>query len=162
RSRRAWRCLRHSRISGCRAESPWTSRCSLRSDRSRFTTTWTITTTAAPTSRPRSAFQTGPKVLALLVLTFGLLADAQPPEHIVEIQVHGNVLTPDTEILRIAGVESGMAVEANTVDDAAARLRASKKFEQVDVLKRFASIADPSQISLVILVDEGPVTLHDD
>src|SRR5262249_62134140 len=58
--------------------------------------------------------------------------------------------------------DTGMAVEANTVDDAAARLRASKKFEQVEVLKRFASIADPSQISIVILVDEGPVTLHDD
>jgi outer membrane protein assembly factor BamA len=101
-------------------------------------------------------------VLALLVLTIGLLADAQPVEHIVEIQVHGNLLTPDAEVLRIAGVETGMAVDANTVNDAAARLRASKKFEQVDVLKRFASIADPSQISLVILVDEGPVTLRGD
>lgn len=92
----------------------------------------------------------------------GLLADAQPVAHIVEIQVHGNLLTPDAEVLRIAGVETGIAVDANTVNDAAARLRASKKFEQVEVLKRFASIADPSQISLVILVDEGPVTLHDD
>jgi outer membrane protein assembly factor BamA len=101
-------------------------------------------------------------MLALLVLTIGLLAGAQPLEHIVEIQVHGNVLTPDTEVLRIAGVETGMAVEANIVNEATARLRASKKFEQVEVLKRFASIADPSQISLVILVDEGPVTLHDD
>jgi outer membrane protein assembly factor BamA len=101
-------------------------------------------------------------VLALFLLTLGLLADVQPVEHIVEIQVHGNVLTPDAEVLRIAGVETGMAVDATTVNDAAARLRASKKFEQVDVLKRFASIADPSQISLVILVDEGPVTLHDD
>ena len=101
-------------------------------------------------------------MLALLVLTFALLADAQPLEHIVEIQIHGNVLTPDTEILRIAGVETGMAVEATTVNEAAARLRASKKFEEVEVLKRFASIADPSQISLVILVDEGPVTLHGD
>jgi outer membrane protein assembly factor BamA len=101
-------------------------------------------------------------VLALLVLAFGLLGHAQPLEHIVDIQVHGNVLTPDTEVLRIAGVETGMAVEANTVDDAAARLRASRKFEQVEVLKRFASIADSSQIALVILVDEGPVTLHGD
>jgi outer membrane protein assembly factor BamA len=101
-------------------------------------------------------------VLALLLLTLGLLTDVPPLEHIVEIQVHGNVLTPDVEVLRIAGVETGMAVDATTVNDAVARLRASKKFEQADVLKRFASIADPSQISLVILVDEGPVTLRDD
>lgn len=101
-------------------------------------------------------------MLALLVLTLGLLTDAQPAEHIVEIQVHGNLLTPDTEIRRIAALEIGAVVDANTVNDAAARLRASKKFEQVEVLKRFASIADPSQISLVILVDEGPVTLKND
>ena len=101
-------------------------------------------------------------MLALLVLMAGLLAGAQPIEHIVEIQVHGNLLTPDAEVIRIAGVETGMAVEARTVEDVAARLRASRKFEQVDVLKRFASIVDPSQISLVIVVDEGPVTFHDD
>jgi len=101
-------------------------------------------------------------VLALLVLITGLSAGPQLSEHIVDIQIHGNVLTPDVEVLRIAGVEPGMALEASTVADTAARLRASKKFEQVDVLKRFASIADPSQILLVILVDEGPVTLRDD
>ena len=101
-------------------------------------------------------------MLALLLLTLGWLTDVQPVEHIVEVQVHGNVLTPDIEVLRIAGIATGMAVDGSTVSDAVARLRASKKFEQVDVLKRFASIVDPSQISLVILVDEGPVTLRDD
>jgi outer membrane protein assembly factor BamA len=101
-------------------------------------------------------------VLALIVLMAGLLAGAQPIEHIVEIQVHGNLLTPDAEVIRIAGIETGMPLEARTIEDAAARLRASRKFERVDVLKRFASIVDPSQISLVIVVDEGPVTFHDD
>src|SRR5262245_7295301 len=55
-----------------------------------------------------------------------------------------------------------MPVDADTVDAVATRLRTSKKFEQVEVLKRFASIADPSQIALVIVVDEGPVTFHAD
>ena len=41
----------------------------------------------------------------------------------------------------------------------AARLRAAKKFDRVEVRKRFASIADPSQITLVIIVDEGPVKI---
>jgi hypothetical protein len=42
----------------------------------------------------------------------------------------------------------------------AARLRATKRFERVQVLKRFASIADPTQILLVVIVDEGPVKVE--
>jgi outer membrane protein assembly factor BamA len=87
---------------------------------------------------------------------------AQPPEHIVDIQIHGNVVTPDSEVARIAGLETGMTLDAKTLDDAAGRLRASKQFEEVEVLKRFASIADPSQISVVIVVDEGAVDFRND
>jgi hypothetical protein len=39
------------------------------------------------------------------------------------------------------------------------RLRASDRFRGVEVLKRFASIADPSQVVIVIIVDEGPVRI---
>ena len=52
-----------------------------------------------------------------------------------------------------------MPFEATTVDAVATRLRAAKRFESVEVRKRFASIADPSQITLVIIVDEGPVKI---
>src|SRR4029079_14993569 len=45
------------------------------------------------------------------------------------------------------------------LDTVAARVRPAKRFEHVQVLKRFASIADPSQIMLVIIVDEGPVKI---
>src|SRR6185436_8487753 len=64
------------------------------------------------------------------------------------------------EVRRMAGVSVGMPLEAATLDEVATRLRASKRFEQVEVRKRFASIADPSQIVLVILVDEGPVRIE--
>jgi len=107
-------------------------------------------------------FLTGTDVVAFLVLIAGLLAGAQPSEHLVDIQIHGNVLSSDDDVIRIAGIENGIAIDAGTVEEVAARLRASKKFAHVEVLKRFASIADPSQISLVIVVDEGPVTLHND
>src|SRR4029453_7861694 len=79
-----------------------------------------------------------------------------PPDTITAIQVQGNTVTTDEEVRRLAGVSIGMVLEATTLDDVAARLRATKRFEQVEVRKRFASIADPSQIVLVILVDEGP------
>jgi outer membrane protein assembly factor BamA len=79
---------------------------------------------------------------------------------VAAIQVHGNTATKDDEVRRLAGIEVGAPVEANTVDEVAARLRAAKRFESVEVLKRFASIADPSQILLVIVVDEGPVRIE--
>ncbi|MBI3401246.1 MAG: BamA/TamA family outer membrane protein [Acidobacteria bacterium] len=86
---------------------------------------------------------------------------APPPrpaaETIVAIQVHGNTISTDEEIRSLSGVAIGAAVSATTVDEVIARLRASKRFEQVEVLKRFASLTDPSQIMLVIIVDDGPV-----
>ena len=51
-------------------------------------------------------------------------------------------------------------VETKTIADITARLEASKRFDRVTVLKRFASIADPSRVLIVIVVDEGPVRLQ--
>jgi outer membrane protein assembly factor BamA len=82
------------------------------------------------------------------------------PETITAIQIQGNTATSDDEVRRLAGVSVGMPLEATTLDDVAARLRAAKRFEQVEVRKRFASIADPSQIVLVIVVDEGRVRIE--
>ena len=75
------------------------------------------------------------------------------------IQVQGNTATTDEEVRRLADVRIGMPVDDTTIEAVAARLRAAKRFERVEVLKRFASIADPSQIMLVIIVDEGPVQI---
>jgi outer membrane protein assembly factor BamA len=84
---------------------------------------------------------------------------AQQTETITTIQVQGNTATPDEEVRRIAGVSIGMSFDTATVDAVAGRLRATKRFDSVEVRKRFASIEDPSQIALVIIVDEGPVKI---
>jgi outer membrane protein assembly factor BamA len=84
----------------------------------------------------------------------------QAPEVIAAIQIHGNTATPDEEIKKLAGIDLGMRVEPSTIADVDARLRATKRFERVQVLKRFASIADPTQILLVVIVDEGPVKVE--
>src|SRR5258708_6408216 len=86
-------------------------------------------------------------------------APQQTANTIAAIQVQGNTATPDEEMRRLADVRIGMPVDETTVDAVAARLRAAKRFDHVDVRKRFASIADPSQITLVIIVDEGPVKI---
>jgi hypothetical protein len=87
-------------------------------------------------------------------------AQSTAGEVVAAIQVHGNVLTRDDEIRRLADVREGMPFETGTIDDVTARLRATRRFESVQVRKRFASIADPSQILLVIIVDEGAVHIE--
>jgi outer membrane protein assembly factor BamA len=93
------------------------------------------------------------------ILVAALLAIGQPSDRLASVQIQGNQLTPDSEILQLAGIEIGMPVAPDVADVVARRLRDSSRFESVEVLRRFASIADPSQIALVILVDEGAVTL---
>jgi outer membrane protein assembly factor BamA len=100
-------------------------------------------------------------VALLLALAPLLPLQSQPTADVIaDIQVHGNVVTPDEEILQLADVHIGQSFTPETIEGATARLRAAKRFQQVDLLKRFASIADPSQIVLVIIVDEGPVRIE--
>lgn len=97
-------------------------------------------------------------MLAQLVLALAL-GTAQPPEVVSEIVIHGNFVSSEEEILRLAQVERGMAVAPDTMDVVLTRLRATGRFERVEVLKRFASIEDPTKIVLVIVVDDGPVAI---
>ncbi len=99
-------------------------------------------------------------VVALLLAGPNGPALQNPAETITAIQIQGNTATPDEEIRGLADVRIGMPFQPTTVEDVAARLRATKRFERVEVRKRFASIADPSHIVLVIIVDEGPVRIE--
>jgi outer membrane protein assembly factor BamA len=81
-------------------------------------------------------------------------------EVVADVQVHGNTLTPEHEVLQLSGITIGMTLTAETLDDVAYRLRETRRFESVTVLKRFASISDPTRIMLVIVVDEGPVKVE--
>jgi hypothetical protein len=99
-----------------------------------------------------------PVLLALALGAGGL--QAPPREVVADIRVHGNVLTPDEEVRDLAGLEVGAEVTPDLVGAAEARLRAARRFDRVEVLKRFASIADPTQIALVVIVDEGAVRIE--
>jgi outer membrane protein assembly factor BamA len=101
-------------------------------------------------------------IACLIVVLTGALSPAAAQEVVVELRVQGNTLTPDQEIFELAGVAVGMPMEAATASLVAERLRATDRFESVEVLKRFATIADPTKIVLVLLVDEGPVRIEYD
>lgn len=100
---------------------------------------------------------------ALLLATwFALTPVSQasvPPqaEVIAEILVHGNHISTNAEVIALAGVSIGEAVTPDTITRVRGRLKASGKFDQVDVLKRFASITDLTKITIVLIVNEGPV-----
>ena len=68
-------------------------------------------------------------------------------EVIVAIQVHGNTLTADADIVRASGLSEGAAFSDSLLSDAEARLRSSERFDHVEVLKRYASISDPHRSS---------------
>jgi hypothetical protein len=91
-------------------------------------------------------------VVALLL--FSLQA-----EHVVDVRVQGNTLTPDGVIVKLARVEPGSPFTPQTIEEVTKRVKAGGHFDRVEVLKRYASIADPSQILLIIVVDEGRVTI---
>ena len=94
-------------------------------------------------------------IAAVLLLTSSPLA-AQP-EIVAAIQVHGNTITPADEIIRVSDISIGVPVSDALLSDAEARLSTALKFESVEVLKRFASISDPTRVLILIQVDEGPV-----
>src|SRR5438128_683552 len=52
-----------------------------------------------------------------------------------------------------------MPIAPDAASEVTARLQRTKRFDRVEVLQRFASIADPTQVVLVIIVDEGPVKI---
>ncbi len=97
--------------------------------------------------------------LLVLLLAAPEGSAGQPSETVASIQIQGNTVTPDEEMRRLAEVRVGMPFDATTVEAVASRLKAAKHFDRVEVRKRFASIDDPSQITLVIIVDEGPVKI---
>jgi outer membrane protein assembly factor BamA len=99
-------------------------------------------------------------VITLFCLPAATVRAAQRAEVVTDIRVQGNVLTPDDEVRRLTGVEIGATFSADMIDKVASTLRATHKFERVEVLKRFASIADASQVVLVVIVDEGPVKIE--
>lgn len=88
-------------------------------------------------------------------------ATAQDEGRITEIRVHGNHTTPDADILAIAGLVLGEAAAPDRLTEAESRLLASRRFTTIEVRRRYQSIADPSQILIILLVDELPGVSRD-
>ncbi|HEY8549356.1 MAG TPA: BamA/TamA family outer membrane protein [Vicinamibacterales bacterium] len=83
-------------------------------------------------------------------------ADRPLAERLVAVRVHGNHTTPDAEVIALTGLTVGGPLDAAAPAQAVQRLRASGRFDGVEVRKRYASLTDPTAVVLVFIVDEKP------
>lgn len=102
-----------------------------------------------------------PAFFAALVALLPLVpagASARPAtqEVVTEVRIHGNYRTPDDEVLRIAEITPGSPLGAGGIEAAAGRLRASGRFDAVDVRTRYRSLTDDTQIAVIIVIQERP------
>jgi outer membrane protein assembly factor BamA len=81
-------------------------------------------------------------------------------EVITDILVHGNQVTSDPDLIKLAGITIGERFGPTTIADVTKRLKASGRFDDVNVMKRLASIEDASKVVVVIVVNEGPVRIE--
>ena len=75
---------------------------------------------------------------------------------VTELRIHGNYSIPDADVIRLAGVAAGDRIEPETLDAIAARLRASDRFEDVEVRKRYTSLTRSDEVALILVVRERP------
>jgi outer membrane protein assembly factor BamA len=100
-------------------------------------------------------------LIAAIVVGLAPLA-AQPVETLGEVRVHGNHTTPDADVLALAGLAIGGPASDEVLKQAEARLRQSGRFAGIEVRKRYRSIDDPSDILVILLVDEHAGIAPDD
>ena len=95
-------------------------------------------------------------------------AETLPPEHgpfvdegqavetIREIRVHGNASLTDEAVLKLAGISVGDPVTPSAEKDIEQRLTASRRFDSIEVRKRYRSLDNPTDVAMVLLVHERP------
>ena len=82
-------------------------------------------------------------------------------ETVREIRVHGNAFLTDDEVMKVAGVAVGDPLRPLLEQEVTQRLKDSRRFEAVDVRKRYRSLDDPSDVALVLVVHERAGTTAD-
>jgi hypothetical protein len=97
-------------------------------------------------------------VIAALVFLIALQPQPAAPsaaEKISEIRVHGNATISDGVVIQLAGLSVGATVDDTLLAEAEKRLRASGRFDEVQVRKRYRTLA-MEDVAIVLLVHEKP------
>jgi len=92
--------------------------------------------------------------LLLLVAPCSVAQMAATGELIAELRVHGNYSVPDADVVALAGVVLGDRLDPDGLDAIAGRLRASDRFDAVEVRKRYTSLSRTDEVALILVVEE--------
>ena len=101
-------------------------------------------------------------VVAAGVASLLCASTAAAQETISEIRVHGNHTTPDVDIISLAKLAVGDPASEGALQQAERRLQDSGRFDAVEVRRRYRSISDPSEVLVILLVDERAAIRPDD
>jgi len=83
------------------------------------------------------------------------LAAVLQTETVAEVRVHGNATLSDAVVIQFAGVTVGQPLDPGGIAAIEKRLRDSGRFDEVQVRKRYRTLA-MDEVSLVLLVHERP------
>ena len=90
-----------------------------------------------------------------MLAVLALAALLQTAETITEVRVHGNATLSDEAVIQLAGVTLGSPVDASGMAAIEKRLRDSGRFDEVQVRKRYRTLA-MDEVSLLLVVHERP------
>jgi len=76
-------------------------------------------------------------------------------EKVTEVRVHGNATLNDEAVIKLAGITLGAPLDQAGIDAIEKRLRDSGRFDEVQVRKRYRTLA-MDEIAIVLLVHERP------
>lgn len=94
-------------------------------------------------------------MIGAALLAAALVTQQPPVEKITEIRVHGNATISDAVVVQLAALSVGATLEGSTLADAEKRLRDSGRFDEVEIRKRYRTLA-MDEIAIVLLVHEKP------
>ena len=101
----------------------------------------------------------GVVALTLLAATSVAAQPAISSEVVTELRIHGNYSVPDADVMQMAGIAPGDRIGPDTLDTIVARLRASGRFDEVEVRKRYTSLTRSNEVALIVLVRERPASV---
>ena len=102
----------------------------------------------------------GVVALTLLAATSVAAQPATSSEVVTELRIHGNYSVPDADVMRMVGIAPGDRIGPDTLDMIVARLRASERFDEVEVRKRYTSLTRSDAVALIVLVHERPASIN--
>ncbi len=74
----------------------------------------------------------------------------------MEVRVHGNAFVNDADVIKLAGIAVGEPWTAESLEAIEKRLKASGRFESVEVRKRYRSLDSTTDIVVLLVVHERP------